>query len=164
VTVDPRFRPLDAYVAIHTQGRLKGRSHFRFVGEAVESDVDGPAGRVKRSDPVGEAVSIVTHPIALDGWHFWHVDPTAGAKTATLVYVDGAAKFDEPMLGKIMTATYAPLGRRSITTPAGTFAAEGFSIDGHSEIWVATEDRLVVRYVWPSLGRDYVLAALEPGP
>lgn len=159
LVVDADFRPRDAFVTIYTQGQLKGRGRFRFEGTTVSVDVDGPYGRFTETADIPEKVSLVTHPIVFDGWHFWYVEdaPIEG----TLVFVEGEADFGEPMSGRLMSATLTPLGRRTVTVPAGQFEADGYRIADHSEIWVATEDRLVVRYVWASLDREYVLTEIE---
>ena len=160
LTADATFRPIDAFVAIWTQGRLRGQGHYRVEGDMLSVETRSEAGALSEELSVPHHMSLITHPIALDGWHFWYVEP--GDPVEGLVYyIDGSAEFDKPMGGRLMSVTLTPLGTRTLNVPAGTFEAEGFAIDDHSEIWIATEDRLVVEYIWRDLNRRYVLATLE---
>ncbi len=161
LSVDERFRPLDAFVTIRTAGRLKGRGSFRLDRNILHSAVDGPAGYIETSEKLPDAVSFLTHPISMDGWHFWAVQGDDTITSTKTLYIDGSANFSEPMLGRLIDAEIVSLGTRQVTVPAGTFEARGFLLAKNSEIWIATEDDLVVEYTWKDLDRLYVLTSLE---
>lgn len=160
LVANERFRPVHALVSVWTQGRLKGNGHYRFSDTSLLIQTEGEGGAFTETLNVPDHVSLISHPIALDGWHFWYVEPGATVD-GSLYYIDGSADFDTAMGGRLMSAPLTSLGTEIRTVPAGTFEAEGFRIADHSEIWIATEDRLVVEYIWEALNRRYVLQTLE---
>jgi hypothetical protein len=71
---------------------------------------------------------------------------------------------ETPLLGQIQPQSFVYKGEEEVTVPAGTFATQHVVMDGHSDIWFTGPDRMLVRYVWTAIDRDYVLKRLQTGP
>ena len=70
------------------------------------------------------------------------------------------------MEGFRIETRFTRLGAEKVTTPAGTFDAVHYQLAGREplDIWVAGEDRLVVRQTDTRNGREYVLTELKVAP
>lgn len=160
VRVDSEFRPIETFMQVHTQGRMKGSSLLRVEGDKLHEIVVGPAGSLDRLIDAPEAYSIASHPIAADSWQLWPAfGMTEGTVQATIYNVDGSPKFDQHMVGKFEEYAVRYLGERDITTPAGTFPTHGYDFgDGLFQAWLTGEDELIVEVTWPKFDRIYVLS------
>lgn len=159
----PSFRPLDAYVGISTNGALKGSGFFIAGPSKLDAVVVGADGRQTHSQiTVPVQFSFGTHPLSLDGWSGWYLDPVPGKITHGTIYlINGDARNDRPMLGQLTPVDIEYVGAETITVPAGTFAAQHFRVAGSAELWVTGQDRLLVKYVWAALDRQYLLTTLS---
>lgn len=163
--VADNFRPLDAYVSLFTKGGYKGAMTINVNGDTLSAVTTGPTGTLHQTTKVPPEFSLVVHPLALDSWHPWYVKPTTGVQQAGQQYflnTDGDVA--KALSGQVQPAEFEYLGEEQITVPAGTFNTTRVRMGGHSEIWVTGPDRLLVRYVWASIDRDYVLKTLATGP
>ena len=160
---DRSFRPLDAYVGISTNGELKGSGFYVAGSDTLDAMVVDAAGRQTHSHiTVPARFSLGTHPLSLDGWSSWYLDQTPGKVTRGSIYlINGDAKNDRPMLGTITPVDLEYIGSETITVPAGTFQTDHFRIANASELWVTGQDRLLVKYVWAAIDRQYLLTKLS---
>jgi hypothetical protein len=162
---DAGFRPLDAYVSVLTQGRLKGSAFFALDGQTLHSSVEGPGGRVNQSENVPADLSFATHPLALDGFHAWLAPGKPGeVRHSNLLNIQADADFSRPMLGKVQSVAIEYRGEEDVVVPAGTFRAHHFVMDDSVELWVTLPEHLLVRSAWPKYGSEYVLSELESSP
>jgi len=160
--VDARFRPLEAYMSLYTQGRLKGTGVYTVQGDQLYARVNGPIGLVEHRQNAPDNFSLIVHPLAMDGWHSWHLDPAEREEQTGCVYnINGAADWVRPMSGAVEEQTFVHHGTETITVPAGTFETEHITMAGSSQVWVTGPDRLLVRYVWEQFDLIYNLASLE---
>jgi hypothetical protein len=155
------FQPLEAFVSIYTQGRLKGSGLFALDGFRLRTLVAGPSGHVDRVDEVPADLSYATHPLALDGWHRWMKPTDPGREvTGNLLNVQGEADFAKPMVGKVEAVRVVYRGEELITVPAGEFRAHRFTMNGEIDLWITGPDRVLVRSTWPRYQSEYVLSRL----
>lgn len=160
--VAPSFRPLDAQVSMYLPGGFKGTGTFLVDANRLTAVVRGAKGVVTAEYEVPDAVSIGSHPLVLDGWHTWYARPEIGVVQAgTIFLVDGDPDVAKPMLGKIKATTIEYKGDANVDVPAGSFRAQHYRIDDQADVWIATEDRILVRSVWPRFGSEYVLQTLR---
>jgi hypothetical protein len=83
------------------------------------------------------------------------------------VYVLNAApRGDAQVAGFLIQSQFTRLGMEKVTTPAGTFDAVHYRLAGAEalEMWVAGEDRLLVRQTDEKNDREYVLTELTVAP
>jgi hypothetical protein len=157
------FRPIEAYTTYWNGGRYKGSALFRFDGNLLRGAVSGANGLIEQQLAVPENVSIATHPLAGDGWHTWYYDAARGGRQAgKLVNVDASADVSAGPVAKIQDSTWELVGREKITVPAGEFQVRHFT-SGQSEIWVMDQDSMLVKFSWPSLDTEYLLASYRSG-
>ncbi len=162
---DAAFKPVDAFVSIWTQGKLKGSGMFALDGVTLHSVVNGPAGPLDRKETVPADLSYATHPLALDGWHRWMLPGAIGQQgRGTLLNVQGDADFTKPMTGRIQPVTFVYRGEEDVQVPAGKFRAHHFVLEGDVDIWLTLPDRILVRSAWPRFGSEYVLSRLVETP
>ena len=160
--VDDRFRPLEAYMSLYTQGRLKGTGVYTVQGGQLYARVNGPIGLVEHRQFAPDNFSLIVHPLAMDGWHSWHLDPDIRTEQSGYVYnINGSADWVRPMLGAVEEQSFVHHGKETLTVPAGTFETEHITMAGSSQVWVTGPDRLLVRYVWEQFDLVYNLATLE---
>lgn len=160
--VAPNFRPLDAHVTMYLAGGFKGAGTFVVVGDRLTAATRTAGGIATRQYSVPDSVSIGSHPLVLDGWHTWHVRPELGkVQAGTVFLIDGDPDLTKPMLGTARATKFEYLGENDVVVPAGRFRARHYRIDGRAEVWIATEDRILIRSVWPQYGSEYVLEQLD---
>lgn len=163
--VDARFRPLDIYFSYFRQGRHRASGRIAVDGDTLTATADGVAGKITKVEKVPDTISVVTHPLALDSWTSWHVEPKPGVdQTGAIYMLDTGADASKPLLGAVASQRYVYHGDEQVTVPAGTFVATHITMDGHSDIWFHGPDRLLIRYIWKDIDRDYVLKSLSRGP
>jgi hypothetical protein len=159
--VDETFRPLDAYVSLFTKGGYKGAITINVKGDTLRAVTTGPTGSLDQLTKVPAQFSLVVHPLALDSWHPWYVAPVKGIQQPGQQYLlntDGDVA--KPLSGQVQAAWFEYIGEEDVTVPAGTFKTTHVRMAGHSDIWVTGPDRILVRYVWAEIDRDYVLKTL----
>lgn len=153
------FRPLDAQVVTYLAAGFKGAGTFIVDGASLSATVRGPAGVSRADYAVPHGLSLGSHPLAMDGWHGWQVRPVKGLKQEAAIFlVDGDPDVTKAMLGKLRTSVFEYLGDETVEVPAGRFAAAHYRMDGDVDLWVATEDRILVKSAWPKFKSEYLLA------
>jgi hypothetical protein len=155
--VEANFRPLEAYVSYWSYGVFRGSGLVRVDGDEIRTQISGPTGTSQQILPVPAWFSIATHPLAADGWHQLPVRKKRGQQqSTTLINLDTAKELNVPILARVQQQPWQWLGEEKVTVPAGTFTTQRYR-SGESDVWVMGEDRILVRFLWPSLGSDYVL-------
>lgn len=159
------FRPLSAYVSYWTAAGYKGQALVEVAGDRLELLSLGPAGRHTQSIAAPHKLSIATQPIAADGWHMWHADLAAKGVQADgrAFALDASADVTRPILGQMRPFDFEMMGREKITVPAGTFDTMKYRTATLGELWVATEDRILVRTLHTERGNEYVLTEFKSG-
>ncbi len=161
--VDDSFRPLEAFVNYWNDGGYKGSSLVTVNGTTLTAVTNGPVGRVEQTLEVPEALSIGTHPVAADGWHAWHADPSTGEpQTSGALYnIESSDDLNKPPIGSLTCMTTEVLGSETVTVPAGTFETSKYRLAGRTMVWVTGPDNLVVRMANARV--QYVLEKLTTG-
>ncbi len=73
--VDARFRPPNIYFSYFRQGWHRASGRIAVDGDTLIATADGVAGKITKVEKVPGTISVVTHPLALDSWTSWHVEP-----------------------------------------------------------------------------------------
>ena len=170
--VDERHRPLDAYANFWRFGDYGGGARLWLEqGGATESDtlhneIVGPNGHVRTAVSVPDLFSLRLHPVIIEGWQVWHFDKSKpGPQTRPLYNVVTTTTTGIRGVGVFQDNAVDFLGTETVETPAGTFEADHFTFyGGRYDIWLWGEDKILVRYIVPSNGREYRLVKLETGP
>ena len=158
--------PTDAFVRLQVENQLIGLGYFRTEGDTLRITTDGiETGHTEQSIKVPtDLFTIVTHAVMLDGWAIFNYDRAKGGEQVRAIYNTSTRwnGMDGP-LGRMGTYRINLLGEEEITVPAGTFKATHFTIDSEfknvptSHLWVAGEDRILLRYDWGEFDHEYVL-------
>jgi hypothetical protein len=80
---------------------------------------------------------------------------------ARIYIMEASADLAKPLLGSFVEMPFEVLGEEVVVTPAGEFATTHYRIAGMSDVWLAGQDRLVVRMVNQRRGLEYVLVEYE---
>jgi len=108
--------------------------------------------------------SITTHSVMIDGWTYFNYDRAKGGEQLRAFYNTSTRwnGTDGP-LGRLETYLVKISGDEEITVPAGTFKATRLSLDSDlhkipaSKMWVAGEDKILLRCDWGESDLEYVL-------
>lgn len=161
-------RPTDVFVRLQADARLAGTGYFRVDGGRLLVVADSAeTGHAEQTLKVpNEPFSIISHAVMLDGWTIFNYDRAQGGEQVRTVYHastgwDGA---DGP-LGRLEPRRITLIGEEEITVPAGTFKATHFTLNFEfsksppAHLWVAGEDRILLRYDWSELDEECVLTS-----
>lgn len=165
--VDARFRPLETYASYWTRDGFKGSMYVTVSGNELNAVAFGPKGRIETTLQVPPSISVVHHGEVMNGWYYWSEDPASTAPQTSGVYVLNAApRGDAQVAGFLTESRFTRLGTEKVTTPAGTFDAVHYRLEGLEalEMWVAGEDRLLVRQTDARNDREYLLTELTIAP
>jgi len=165
--VDARFRPLETYASYWTREGFKGSMYVTVSGNDLNAVAVGPKGRVETSLRVPQGISVVHHGEVMNGWYFWSEDPESKAQQTSSVYILNAApRGDAQVSGFLTESKFTRLGAEKVTTPAGTFDATHYRLEGMEalDMWIAGEDRLLVRQTDTRNDREYVLTEMTIAP
>ncbi len=161
--VDARFRPLETYASYWTREGFKGSIYVTVSGNELNAVAFGPRGRVETSLQVPGNISVVHHGEVMNGWYYWSEDAGSSAWQTSSVYVLNAApRGDAQVAGFLTESRFTRVGMEKVTTPAGTFDAIHYRLEGGEalDMWIAGEDRLLVRQTDARHDREYVLTEM----
>jgi hypothetical protein len=168
LTRDKEGSPTDAYVRLMVGKQLIGIGYFRIEGDKLHVVADGiETGHCVQTVKIPTGLfSIVTHAVMLDGWLIFNYERAKGGEQVRAIYNTSTRwnGTDGP-LGRLETYRVNLLGEEEVTVPAGTFKATHFTIDFDfikaptSHLWVAGEDRILLRCDWGDLDHEYVLTS-----
>jgi hypothetical protein len=162
--VDARFRPLETYASYWTRDGFKGSIYVTVAGTDLRAVAQGPKGRVEDAREVPDHISVVHHGEIMNGWYLWSDDPKATGEQSTFVYnIIPVPRGDAQVAGMYHESKFTRLGPERVTTPAGTFDAMKYRMTGveNLDLWVAGEDRLLVRQTDEKNDREYILTEMN---
>jgi hypothetical protein len=165
--VDARFRPLETWASYWTRDGFKGSIYLTVSGNELNAVAFGPKGRIETTLQVPPGISVVHHGEVMNGWYYWAEDPNSKApQTSSVFILNAAPRGDAQVAGFLTESKFTRLGIEKVTTPAGTFDAVHYRLEGMEslEMWVAGEDRLLVRQTDAKHDREYVLTELSVTP
>lgn len=165
--VDAKFRPIETWASYWTRDGFKGSMYVTVSGNELNAVAFGPKGRIETTLQVPPGISVVHHGEVMNGWYYWAEDPNSKAQQTSSVYVLNAApRGDAQVAGFLVESKFTRLGTEKVTTPAGTFDAVHYRHEGFEslEMWVAGEDRLLVRQTDVKNDREYLLTELVVAP
>jgi hypothetical protein len=161
-------RPVDAFIRLQVADQLIGSGYFRVQNGTMDVIADGnETGHSVQNVSVPEDFfSITTHAVMVDAWVYFNYDRLMGGEQLRVFYntstrLDGA---DGP-LGRVETCRVKLIGEEEVEIPAGRFKATHFQVDSDnlevpaSSLWVAGEDKILLRCDWRELDLEYVLKA-----
>jgi hypothetical protein len=161
-------RPVDAFIRLQVADQLIGSGYFRVQNGTMDVIADGnETGHSVQTISVPEDFfSITTYAVMVDAWIYFNYDRLMGGEQLRTFYntstrLDGA---DGP-LGRVETCRVKLIGEEEVEIPAGRFKATHFQVDSDnlevpaSSIWVAGEDKILLRCDWRELDLEYVLKA-----
>jgi hypothetical protein len=159
-------RPVDAFIRLQAADRLIGCGYFRVHGGSMDviADGDETGHSVQTLTVPKDFFSIATHAVMLDGWMYFNYDREKGGEQLRIFYntstrLDGA---DGP-LGRVETCRVKFISEEEVEVPAGRFKAAHFQMDSDNlevpaaNLWVAGEDKILLRCDWRELDLEYVL-------
>jgi len=162
--VDARFRPLETYASYWTREGFKGSIYVTVAGSELRAVAQGPKGRAEDARQVPDHISVVHHGEIMNGWYLWSDDANATAEQSAFVYnIIPAPRGDGQVAGIYHESKFSRLGPEKVTTPAGTFDAMKYRMTGveNLDLWVAGEDRLLVRQTDVKNDREYILTEIN---
>ncbi len=160
--------PTEAFIRLQVGNQLIGSGYFRVHDDAMRVITDSvETGHAVQSVKVPtDFFSIMTHAVMLDGWTYFNYDRAKGGEQIRTFY-NTSTRWDgtDGPLGRMETYRVKFIGEEEVTVPAGTFKATHFTIDSDlikvptSNIWVAGEDKILLRYDWDEFDLEYVLTS-----
>jgi hypothetical protein len=158
--------PTDVFIRLQVANQLMGIGYFRVQGDQLKIVTDGvESGHTEQSLKIPtDLFSITTHAVMLDGWIMFNYDRAKGGEQLRTFYNTSTRwnGTDGP-LGRLETFRIKVVGEEEITVPAGTFKATHFTMDSDilkvptSHLYVAGEDRILLKYDWAAYDLEYVL-------
>lgn len=165
--VDARFRPLETWASYWTRDGFKGSIYVTVSGNELNAVALGPKGRVETALRVPDDISVVHHGEVMNGWYYWSENASSKTQQSSSVYILSAApRGDSQVAGFLAESKFTRLGTEKVTTPAGSFDAVHYRLEGQEalEMWIAGEDRLLVRQTDVKNDREYLLTELNVVP
>jgi hypothetical protein len=165
-TLGADWRPAEVFVRLQVGSQPASSGHFRLSGTTLEARLEVPAfGEITQHLRVPlDTFALTPHSGMLYGWIYFNYDRAKGGEQSRTHYnmaLDRDA-LDGP-LGRLETYRVALLGDEEVTVPVGTFRAAHLRVDWDefemppTDLWVAGEDRVLLRCDWNGLGHEYVL-------
>jgi hypothetical protein len=161
-------RPTDVFIRLQVAERLIGLGYFRVQGETMQVIVDGDeAGHVAQTLKVPtDYFSIITHAVMLDGWVIFNYDRARGGEQLRMCYnTSSHPNGTDGPLGRLENLRVRFVNEEEMEVPAGRFKATHFQIDSNhkdvptSHLWVAGQDKILLRYDQSELDLEYILTA-----
>lgn len=165
--VDSRFRPMETYAGYWTRDGFKGSIFVTVIGNELRAVSVGPNGRSEDVKTITDNIAVVHHGEIGNGWYTWMDDAKAtGEQTSNAYILNAAPRGDAQVTGFLRETKFTRLAREKVTTPAGTFDTTHYQLAGPEplDMWIATEDRLLIRQTDTKNDREYVLTELTITP
>ena len=162
--VDAELRPMESYQTMWDADGLLSSGVYTVVENTVTAVVSGRNGRATQTLEVPHGFSLVPHPLATDGLHFWYVDGDEGQTINGTVYnIRVRDELTGAFLGLVHDVTLTDMGEETITTEAGTFETKRFRMGDVSNFWIDARDGILIRLSSGPTGTRYDLTAYEAG-
>jgi len=167
-------RPTDGFVRLMVEKQLMGTGYFRVEGDKLHVVADGPGtGHCLQTVKVpGGPFSLVLHAIMLNGWMIFGYDRATGGEQECPIYNTaprpdclGGPLGPMGLIMKLETCRINLLGEEEVIVPAGTFKASHFTVNSDfsnlppPHLWVAGEDRILLRCEGAEFDHQYVLTS-----
>lgn len=166
--VDANFRPLESFQATWRKGQRTGAGFYTFHDDRVEATVFSPNGVFTQRADVTGPVTMITHSMAGDGWHFGSYDRTRGGEQQVTAFnPSGWGDGIQSVLAKVYPVEIMFKGTETITVPAGRFETEvwliGKNADGvwRNEVWLHGPHKIMVKFIEHPHGLTYLLDGIE---
>lgn len=177
-SVDPAWRPLDAFVRLVRHDRFVGSAWFRFDDAGAECEAWTAAeGRLRqRVDLPRRPTVFAPHPLVADGWQASAYDFARGPGLQRLEHCTNSSPRPDGGSGPAIGVVFKDLeylGDERVTVAAGSFIARHMKIHPRApgmahwpplEFWVTGEDHLLLRMRWDLLESSYELVEIEGLP
>ena len=158
------FRPIQAFISYWTAAGFKGTALINVEGDKLTSISTGPSGQQTETITVPSRFSLGSHPVSADGWHMAAEDAKAkGIQTGTVYSMEASTDLSRLPVGTLRPQEFKNLGQETITVPAGQFECTHYQVSGTVDVWITSEDRLMVRMVNAPRDLDYVLTEFSAG-
>ena len=160
--VAANFRPLECYLTYYGGGKRYGSGWFHVDGNDLFAVADTPNGRVTQEVKVPDVFSMVPHPTATDGWHFWghdraNPDPQIHAIYNQQTRADNAGS----VLGRNQTRTTELTGSGETTVPAGTFPTDQWKLGPDFVSHTTGQDSIPIYLSYEKFDREFVCVRYE---
>jgi hypothetical protein len=165
-TRGPDGRPRDVFIRLQVAEQCVGTGYFRVKGDLLHIVTDClQTGHTQQTVKIPtDYFSVTTHAVSLDGWLIFNYDRAKGGEQVRTFYNTSTMwnGTDGP-LGRLEPFRIMILGEEELSVPVGTFKSTHFKVDSDvlnvpsSHIYVAGEDRILLRYDWPEKDLEYVL-------
>lgn len=160
--LDANLRPIETFQTRWDADGWLSSGVYTVVENTVTTMSTGRKGRTTQTLEVPDGFSMVPHPLATDGLHFWYVDTAPGEVLDGTVYnirvtdeTTGAA------LGAVHDVQLTYVGEETMTMDAGTFDTKHFKMGDNSDFWVLPRDGILVRLSYGPTGVRYDLTMYE---
>ncbi|MSO97156.1 MAG: hypothetical protein EXR11_02905 [Rhodospirillaceae bacterium] len=163
--IDAQLRPLDTYALYWIDGQWRGTALVTRGNGELNVSANTPEGPLSQNLKAPEHITIVPHVLAVDSWRALMVDKTKPGPQAIASYgFDATAQGVTSLLGKAMNYRLTYNGPEQVTVPAGTFASDHFRIEDTVDIYVTSQDAIVVKFVYAAIDREHLLIDYTKGP
>lgn len=172
-TIDPDWRPVDAYIRDIKRGVFAGAAWYRFAGHSAQctglTAAFGPIAETRVTDqPIR---SFASHSLQSDAWLLGrfrrcggNLDTLSNASFTPAMAADGG---NGPALMQVPIVPFDihDLGTEAITVGAGRFQAHHIRVEVTAteffDIWALGDDCVPVRIRANRLGQSYELAEIN---
>ena len=155
--VDANFRPLECYLNYYGAGKRLGSGWFQVVDNDLYAVADTPNGRLTQHVKVPDVFSMVPHPAATDGWHFWgHDKSRPGPQPHAIYNLQTQADNAGSVLGRNQPRTTELTGTGDTTVPAGTFPTENWKLGANFASHTTGEDSIPIYLSYEKFDREFV--------
>ncbi len=158
--VDKNFRPIEA-VSSPYRDEVFRTGLFSIDGNNLNVLVHEKGERKEETHEIPNGFSLGTHPVVGDGWHFAYYDKEKGGEQLATVYWTSSQ--EDSLLGKLREQRINYLGKETVTTPAGTFETDHFTLDDDAQMWITGEDNILVKFAWEPNDMSYTLIEYNEG-
>lgn len=164
IRVDANLRPIETYQTRWDKDGWFSSGIYTVVENTVTAVVSGRSGRATQTLEVPEGFSMVPHPLATDGLHFWYVGSLVGETMDGTVY---NLRQTDPVTGAVLGVVHSVeltyLGEEEVETAAGTFNTKRYKMGETSDFWINARDGILVRLSYGPTGVRYDLTAYATG-
>ncbi len=163
LSVNRDFRPQSLFASVWFAGAWVGTSLMSTAGSRLSVVASTPHGQMTQETNVPDRFALIPHPPAANAWQVGAYDRSRGGLQSIPLY-DLQTRLPGPgnMFGALNATPMEYLGVARIDVPAGRFDADHYRC-GDSEIWVHGPDAIIVRFLWATVGEEYVLTSLQQG-
>lgn len=168
--VNKNFVPIDAFINFW-RSNVYGGAVFLWAETSsispkinLNSKIISPSGNADYNLDVPTNFSLRLHPVITEGWHVAFFDKSI-TKTKQLGKIyNVVTKSDETLkgIGILQDNIVDYKGTEVINVPAGKFKTDHFTFyDGRYDIWLWSEDKIIVLYKAISNNREYRLTNID---